>query len=72
MIKGILVLLLSICLSAEEGNHSGFGYPLNTQNAEYSPVISPNSRYIVFQSNRPGGKGGMDIWLSENKNFEDR
>ncbi|HMV77868.1 MAG TPA: OmpA family protein [Leptospiraceae bacterium] len=72
MIKGILVLLLSICLSAEEGNHSGFGYPLNTQNVEYSPVISPNSRYIVFQSNRPGGKGGMDIWLSENKNFEDR
>ncbi|MBE7413520.1 MAG: PD40 domain-containing protein [Leptospiraceae bacterium] len=49
-----------------------FGPPLNTGNVEYNPVISPNGRYIVFQSNRPGGQGGMDIWISENKNFRDR
>jgi peptidoglycan-associated lipoprotein len=49
-----------------------FGFPLNTQNVEYSPAISPNGKYIVFQSNRPGGQGGMDFWLSENKNFRDR
>ncbi|MCB1158821.1 MAG: PD40 domain-containing protein, partial [Leptospiraceae bacterium] len=49
-----------------------FGYPLNTQNAEYNPVISPNARYIIFQSNRPGGQGGMDLWLSENTNYRDR
>ncbi len=49
-----------------------FGYPLNSQNVEYNPVISPNGKYIVFQSNRPGGQGGMDFWLSENKNFRDR
>ncbi|HMV41488.1 MAG TPA: OmpA family protein [Leptospiraceae bacterium] len=51
-------------------NH--FGFPLNTQNVEYNPIISPNGRYIVFQSNRPGGQGGMDFWLSENRNYRDR
>jgi len=49
-----------------------FGPPLNTQNVEYSPVIAPNGRYIVFQSNRPDGQGGMDLWISENKNYQNR
>ena len=48
-----------------------FGFPLNTQNVEYNPVISPNGRYIVFQSNRPGGLGEW-ILASENRNYKDR
>ncbi|MCP5510490.1 MAG: PD40 domain-containing protein [Leptospiraceae bacterium] len=53
-------------------SENSFGYPLNTQNSEYCPIIAPNSRYLVFQSNRPGGMGGMDVWISENKNFRNR
>ncbi|WP_061247921.1 OmpA family protein [Leptospira alstonii] len=49
-----------------------FGQPLNTQNDEYNPIISPDGRYVVFQSNRPGGEGGMDIWISENVRFSDQ
>ncbi|WP_423789747.1 OmpA family protein [Leptospira perolatii] len=49
-----------------------FGQPLNTQNDEYNPIISPDGRYLVFQSNRPGGEGEMDLWLSENANFKNR
>ncbi len=49
-----------------------FHNPLNTQNVEYNPVISPTGRYIVFQSNRPGGEGGMDLWVSENLSYPDR
>ncbi|MEM7181216.1 MAG: OmpA family protein [Spirochaetota bacterium] len=74
--KSILLafLLCSTLYSQELRNFSQprFGSPLNTQNVEYNPVISPNSRYIVFQSNRPDGKGGMDIWLAENRNYRDR
>lgn len=72
------LLILAIALSSLFGDttndsiHNHFGFPLNTQNVEYNPVISPNGRYIVFQSNRPGGQGGMDFWLSENKNYRDR
>ncbi|TGK11701.1 hypothetical protein EHO60_05245 [Leptospira fletcheri] len=49
-----------------------FGPPLNTQNDEYNPVISPDGRYLIFQSNRPGGEGEMDLWLSENANYKSR
>ncbi|TGK03108.1 hypothetical protein EHQ53_06570 [Leptospira langatensis] len=49
-----------------------FGSPLNTQNDEYNPIISPDGRYLVFQSNRPGGEGESDLWLSENANYKKR
>jgi peptidoglycan-associated lipoprotein len=66
-----ILTVLSI-YSQDFAGEAKFPYPLNTQNSEYSPIIAPNSRYIVFQSNRPGGSGGMDIWISENKNFRNR
>jgi peptidoglycan-associated lipoprotein len=76
MIRFLLpLLLLSASIFGQESVSvpSGkFGPPLNTQNAEYCPVIAPNARYLVFQSNRPGGEGGMDLWISENKNFRNR
>lgn len=72
----LLILALAMSsLFAQDSSDSvstHFGFPLNTQNVEYNPVISPNGRYIVFQSNRPGGLGGMDFWLSENRNYKDR
>ncbi|RHX94871.1 hypothetical protein DLM76_05885 [Leptospira yasudae] len=49
-----------------------FGQPLNTQNDEYNPIISPDGKYVVFQSNRPGGEGGMDLWISENVRYMDK
>jgi peptidoglycan-associated lipoprotein len=62
----LLILALAMSsLFAQDSSDSvstHFGFPLNTQNVEYNPIISPNGRYIVFQSNRPGGLGGMDFW----------
>lgn len=68
----VILFVVTTTLFGQEFSVTRFGSPLNTQNNEYSPVIAPNGRYIVFQSNRPGGEGGMDIWISENKNYQNR
>lgn len=38
------------------------GEPLNSRFWESTPCLSADGREIFFASNRPGGKGGMDIW----------
>ena len=41
--------------------------PLNSKFSTKQPSISPDGRTIYFASNRPGGKGGFDIWLSHRR-----
>jgi Tol biopolymer transport system component len=36
--------------------------PLNSRFWESNPSLSSDGRTLYFTSNRPGGKGGMDIW----------
>lgn len=36
--------------------------PINSKYQETSASLSPDGRTIYFVSNRPGGKGGLDIW----------
>lgn len=31
---------------------------------ELQPCVSPNGRVLYFVSNRPGGRGGYDIWIA--------
>jgi outer membrane protein OmpA-like peptidoglycan-associated protein len=38
------------------------GTPLNTRFWESNPSLSSDGRTLFFASNRPAGKGGMDIW----------
>jgi hypothetical protein len=45
-----------------------FGATINTPNYEGMPTLSPDNRELYFVSNRPGGYGGYDIWVSR---FED-
>jgi hypothetical protein len=37
---------------------------LNTEFGDFRPNVSHNGREIVFDSNRPGGLGGQDIWTA--------
>jgi outer membrane protein OmpA-like peptidoglycan-associated protein len=40
------------------------GEPINTEDWESQPSISPDSKTLYFTSNRKGGKGKLDIWKS--------
>ena len=38
---------------------------VNTQYDELGPRLTPDGRFLLFYSNRPGGQGLYDIWASE-------
>jgi hypothetical protein len=37
---------------------------INTPSLEGCPIQAPDGLSLYFASNRPGGKGGLDIWMS--------
>lgn len=37
---------------------------LNTENHDCAAILSPDGKYMVFHSNRPGGFGGADLYVS--------
>ena len=41
------------------------GEPVNSEFWESSPCLSPDKRELYFSSNRPGGYGGKDIYVSK-------
>ena len=46
---------------------SNIGAPINTRSWESQPSISSDGKALFFTSNRKGGKGGKDIWVSYRK-----
>jgi Tol biopolymer transport system component len=43
---------------------TNLGPALNTAANERSPALSRNRRLLFFATDRPGGSGGFDVWLS--------
>ena len=55
----------------ENGNYTmneNLGAVINTAYNEWDPYISPDGKYIIFKSDRPGGFGGMDMYITLKKN----
>jgi hypothetical protein len=46
------------------GPATNLGPAINTAANERSPAVSRNRRLLFFATDRPGGSGGFDIWLS--------
>ena len=40
------------------------GKPVNTDNSETTVTLSPDGKTMFFASNRKGGFGGLDIWVT--------
>jgi hypothetical protein len=40
------------------------GIPINSPHEDWDPFVAPDESYLVFASDRPGGLGSIDIWIS--------
>lgn len=40
---------------------------INTEHSESNVYVAPDESFIVFASNRPGGLGGQDLYVSHNR-----
>jgi Tol biopolymer transport system component len=38
--------------------------PVNTGHDEYDPLVAPDDSFLIFVSNKPGGLGGGDFYIS--------
>ncbi len=38
--------------------------PVNSPSNDYRPILSPDARTLVFSSNRAGGVGGLDLYIT--------
>jgi len=79
MKKSILItMVLAIGFSAEVskadfvfGEPENLGSPVNTEDSDGSPHISPDGLSLYFQSGRPDGLGSADLWVSTRETLED-
>src|SRR2546425_7266874 len=44
--------------------------PVNSAASEQSPALSPDGLSLYFGSNRAGGLGGLDIWVSRRASLD--
>ncbi len=64
-------------VSERADRHSPWGLPrnlgpnVNTSAVEFAPNLSSDGHYLFFGSDRPGGCGDRDLWVSHRKNKRD-
>ncbi|HUU21480.1 MAG TPA: hypothetical protein VM389_03005, partial [Phycisphaerae bacterium] len=56
--------------TSRRSDEDGWGLPepvqsVNTEHDELGPRVSPDGRFLLFYSDRPGGQGQYDIWAAE-------
>jgi len=53
------------------GSPINLGPVINTGANELVPAFSPDGHWMFFNSDRPGGYGGLDVWASYRRNTHD-
>ena len=56
-------------MSESFGNVANLGSPVNGPGSDGAPSISADGRTLFFNSNRPGGIGGMDLYRADLTTF---
>src|SRR5438046_1146562 len=72
----IVVVYLSAAGSVAAPKFSDWSPPVlvpnvNSEFLDFGPAISRDGRSLYFSSNRPGGFGGVDIWVSRRARTKD-
>lgn len=57
----------SIPLNGEYKEAQNLGSVINTSYIEEDPFIAPDESYLLFDSDRPGGYGGLDLYIAWRK-----
>jgi outer membrane protein OmpA-like peptidoglycan-associated protein len=64
---GATDIYMSVKSNGEWGKAINLGKSINTENDEMTPVIGVDNINFTFSSNRPGGEGEFDIYVSKFK-----
>jgi Tol biopolymer transport system component len=68
---------LDLYVSYWDAAHKQWGAPINlgpeinTAANEQCPLLMPNGKTLIFVSNRPGGLGGLDLWVTRRHDRRD-
>lgn len=65
--KGNSDIWISKFAKGEYQKPINLGSPINTEERESNPYISPNEDYIIYFSTNPNGFGEIDLYISFNK-----
>ena len=77
VIGGLFALLFAWAQSAQAQKYSGWFTPvslgptINSASSDQGPAISKDGLTLYFHSNRPGGVGGFDIYVSQRASVAD-
>jgi len=73
-----IVLVLVLCMVAEVaiadfivGTPTNLGPTVNSSSRDFNASISADGLSLFFISNRPGGVGGLDIWVTTRETTDD-
>ena len=73
-----MILVLTLALFADVANANyiigtpiNLGQPVNSSADDWGSSISSDGLELYLESNRPGGEGGYDIWVSKRVTKED-
>jgi hypothetical protein len=57
-------IYVSVPDNGEYTTVENLGAPINTEHVEEDPFIAPDGSYLLFDSDRPGGQGGLDLYIA--------